>query len=139
MAEANVATNASGRYADWDSHMSSTATSEIEVPSELETYLNKPPIPRGGQFDILAWWKSNAFEYPTLSRMARDILVVPASTVASESAFSTGGRVISDFRSRLTPGTVEALVCLQDWMRASGSKLRMEAINDFIERNNEEE
>ena len=59
--------------------------------------------------------------YSTLSRMAHDVLVVPASTVASESAFSTGRRIISDFRSRLTPKTVEALICLQDWMRASGT------------------
>jgi len=59
-------------------------------------------------------------EYPTLSRMARDILAVPASTIASESAFSTGSRVLSDFRSRMTTETVEALVCLQDWIRATG-------------------
>ena len=91
------------------------------VPSELEAYLTKPPIPRSETFDILTWWKSNSVEYPTLSRMAHDVLVVPASTVASESAFSTGRRIISDFRSRLTPKTVEALICLQDWIRASGT------------------
>ena len=62
----------------------------------------------------------SSVEYPTLSRMARDILAVPASTVASESAFSTGSRVLSDFRSRMTAETVEALVCLQDWIRATG-------------------
>ena len=59
-------------------------------------------------------------EYPTLSHMERDILVVPASIVASESKFSTGSRVLSDFRSRMTAETVEALVCLQDWIRATG-------------------
>jgi hypothetical protein len=52
--------------------------------------------------------------------MARDVLAVPASTVASESTFSTGRRTISDFRSRLTPQNVEALICMQDWIRASG-------------------
>ncbi|CAN1331500.1 hypothetical protein LINPERPRIM_LOCUS35353 [Linum perenne] len=31
--------------------------------------------------------------------MARDVLAVPISSVASESAFSTGGRVLSNFRS----------------------------------------
>ena len=43
-------------------------------------------------------------------------------TVASESAFSTGERVVSDFRSRLTTDTIEALICLQDWLRAAGWK-----------------
>lgn len=53
--------------------------------------------------------------------LARDALAVPASTVASESAFSTGRRVISDFRSRLTPDTAEALICMQDWYRTSST------------------
>ena len=62
-------------------------------------------------------------KYPILSRMARDLFAAPASTVASESAFSTGGRVISDYRSRLTSKNVEALICLQDWLRAEGNLL----------------
>ena len=86
----------------------------------LESYLSKVPIHRSEQFNILAWWQMSSVEYPTLSRMARDILAVPASTVASESAFCTGSRVLSDFRSRMTAETVEALVCLQDWIRATG-------------------
>ncbi|KAL2925305.1 putative AC transposase, partial [Bienertia sinuspersici] len=42
---------------------------------------------------------------------------VPISTVASESSFSTGGRIIGPHRSRLHPETVKALMCLQSWRR----------------------
>ncbi|CAA0825803.1 Unknown protein [Striga hermonthica] len=42
---------------------------------------------------------------------------VQVCTVASESAFSTSGRVLSEHRSRLTPEILEALMCSQDWMR----------------------
>lgn len=42
-----------------------------------------------------------------------------ASTVASESAFSTGGRVVDPYRSRLDPEIVEALVCTRDWILAA--------------------
>ncbi|RVW94116.1 Zinc finger BED domain-containing protein RICESLEEPER 2 [Vitis vinifera] len=38
------------------------------------------------------------------------------STVASESAFSTGGRMVSKHRSRLHPNTLEALMCAQSWL-----------------------
>ncbi|GJT26772.1 laccase 7 [Tanacetum coccineum] len=39
-------------------------------------------------FDILAWWKEREIQFPILSAMARDLLTVQASTVASESTFS---------------------------------------------------
>ncbi|XP_070020735.1 zinc finger BED domain-containing protein RICESLEEPER 2-like [Nicotiana sylvestris] len=52
-----------------------------------------------------------------LAEKARDILVVPVSSVESECAFSTGGRLLDSFRSSLTPKLVQALVCLQDWLR----------------------
>ncbi|GKA75989.1 zinc finger BED domain-containing protein RICESLEEPER 2 [Tanacetum coccineum] len=48
--------------------------------------------------------------------MARDLLTVQASTVASESAFSISGRIISERRSRLTPESVEVCVCLKDYL-----------------------
>ncbi|GJV78159.1 zinc finger BED domain-containing protein RICESLEEPER 2 [Tanacetum coccineum] len=46
--------------------------------------------------------------------MARDLLSVQASTVASESAFSVSRRVISPCRSKLTPTSVEFCICLKD-------------------------
>nr|XP_009601850.1 zinc finger BED domain-containing protein RICESLEEPER 2-like [Nicotiana tomentosiformis] len=48
------------------------------------------------------------------TQMARDVLAVPVSSVASECAFSTGRRLLDSFRSSLTPKLVQALVCLQD-------------------------
>ena len=41
-------------------------------------------------FDILSFWKENEFHYP----MARDVLSIHISTIASESTFSIGGHVI---------------------------------------------
>ena len=89
--------------------------------SELDQYSNEPLLnwKEDNHFDILSWWKAHGANCPILARIARDVLAVPASTVASESAFSAGGRVVHKYRSRLDPHVVEALICTKDWIRAT--------------------
>ena len=50
-------------------------------------------------FDVLGWWKINSGKFRILSRIAKDVLAVLMSTVASESAFSISGRILDPFRS----------------------------------------
>ena len=85
--------------------------------TELDRYLAEECEEDCKKFDILTWWKGQSTRFPILSSLARDVLAIPISPVASESAFSTGGRILDDFRSSLTPFMVEALVCTQDWLR----------------------
>lgn len=63
--------------------------------------------------------KVNSPEFPVLSCIAKDVHVVPVSTVASKSTFSVSGKVLDSFRSLLTPKVVEALICGQGWIRAA--------------------
>jgi hypothetical protein len=85
---------------------------------ELQRYLEDELIPvETENFQILDWWKVAGTRYPTLRKVARDIFAIPISTVASESAFSTSGRILSEHRSRLTPDILEALMCSQAWLR----------------------
>ncbi|KAH9794591.1 BED-type domain-containing protein [Citrus sinensis] len=95
-----------------------------ELSNELDLYLMEKTekITKSNlstKFDILLWWRVNSANYPILSSIARDVLAIPVSTVASESAFSTGGRILDQYRSSLTPDMVEALVLLQNWLRTS--------------------
>nr|XP_025635829.1 zinc finger BED domain-containing protein RICESLEEPER 2-like [Arachis hypogaea] len=88
--------------------------------SELEVYLDESAyIPEGNSksFSALEWWKNNSLKFKVLSKMATDILAIPVSTVASESSFSAGGRVIDEYRSRLNQESIEALICGGDWLR----------------------
>lgn len=85
--------------------------------SELDKYLAEDPKDQDSKLDILGWWKLNSHRYPVLAHLARDVLAIPISTVASESAFSTSGRILDDFHTSLTPFMLEALVCAQDWLR----------------------
>jgi hypothetical protein len=85
---------------------------------ELQQYLDDELIPiETENFQILEWWKVAGTRFSILRKIAYDIFAIPVSTVASESAFSTSGRVLSEHRSRLTPEILEALMCSQAWLR----------------------
>ena len=73
--------------------------------SEFDSYLEEKTLPGGGihDFDVLSWWKTNGIKYPIMSEIARDILAIPISTVASESSFSTRGRIVGPHQNRLLP------------------------------------
>ncbi|KAL0315281.1 UNVERIFIED_CONTAM: Zinc finger BED domain-containing protein RICESLEEPER 2 [Sesamum calycinum] len=91
--------------------------------SELDSYQNeKIETDESPSFSITEWWKLHTPRFPILARLARDVLAMPISTVASESAFSTGGRIINDFRASLTPKIAQALICCQDWMHRAPFK-----------------
>jgi hypothetical protein len=75
-------------------------TSFVRSKNELDRYLDEETLPHDENeyFDILSWWKLEGTQYPTLRQIARDILAIPITTVASESAFSTSRRVLSEHR-----------------------------------------
>ncbi|XP_016739498.2 zinc finger BED domain-containing protein DAYSLEEPER-like isoform X2 [Gossypium hirsutum] len=100
---------------------------------ELDKYLAEANEELVEDFDILLWWKVNSLRFPTLSKMTRDVLAIPVSTVASESVFSTEGRVFDQYRSSLTPKIVQALVCSQDWIRKSSSQEDIKKIVEQIQ------
>nr|GFB33111.1 putative reverse transcriptase domain-containing protein [Tanacetum cinerariifolium] len=68
------------------------------------------------------FWKAKETTFPVLSRMAMDILSVQATSVASESTFSTSGRVLSIRRTRLTLASLEMCMCLKDHLDAQERK-----------------
>uniref|UniRef100_A0A3Q7J6F8 BED-type domain-containing protein n=1 Tax=Solanum lycopersicum TaxID=4081 RepID=A0A3Q7J6F8_SOLLC len=54
--------------------------------SELVKYLDEEIEVGKSNFDVLLWWKVNSPRFPILSEMARDVLSIPVSSVASECA-----------------------------------------------------
>lgn len=88
------------------SEKKSTGTSSDEV----EHFLKEPAL--DPDCNALEWWKSNAERFPTLSRLARQLLCIPATSVPSERIFSTSGNIVTKTRASLKPDNVDMLVFL---------------------------
>ncbi|TYK22234.1 putative transposase [Cucumis melo var. makuwa] len=103
-----------------DRFKQSNKTCLDDVKTEVTCYLDEARIDCMGDeyLDLLTWWKVNSSRFKIISQVARDIYSIPISTVPSESAFSTGGRVLDSFRSSLTPQIAESLICAQNWIQS---------------------
>ena len=105
----------SDMFDDYESYIQSQRTN-VER-SRLDLYLEETPRKLNDELNILEFWSKSSMRYTELASMARDILAVPISSVASEQAFSMSRKVITPNRASLKPKTIEALMCLQDWYR----------------------
>lgn len=65
----------------------------------MNHYLQAPT--KCADINILEWWKSQAHIYPTLSKMAQDILSLTVSSVPVERLFSIGALTMTKNRTRL--------------------------------------
>lgn len=116
----------SNGLSDFDMYIMETTSQQMK--SELDQYLEESLLPRIQDFDVLGWWKLNKLKYPTLSKMARDILTVPLSTVSAESVFDTLFKEMDSYRCSLRPETLEALICAKDWLQPDSTKVSKELV-----------
>ncbi|CAH1425741.1 unnamed protein product [Lactuca virosa] len=63
-------------------------------------------------------WRHFTYEEINGTKKVVYILVIPISTIASESSFSTSGRIVGPHRSRLLPSTIEVIICTKNWLWA---------------------
>jgi hAT family C-terminal dimerisation region/Domain of unknown function (DUF4413) len=82
---------------------------------ELKLYLTASCETGDAWFDILDWWKANCKTFPVLSKMAMDVLAIPATASFSQQAFSKNFRELVWHKSRLSEELRETLICGQDW------------------------
>lgn len=74
-----------------------------KTKNHLEIYFDEPRLERRSypKLDVLSYWKDNKEQLGDLALMVCDILTIPITTVASESAFSIEARVLTPYRNRL--------------------------------------
>ncbi|KAF7800686.1 zinc finger BED domain-containing protein RICESLEEPER 2-like [Senna tora] len=86
--------NVFGRFKKFKNHTSSAGK------SELDQYFDDATLDSDfyEDLEVLQYWKDVQKRFPHLSIMARDVLSIPITTVASESAFSIGAPVLTKYR-----------------------------------------
>lgn len=82
--------------------------------TKFKVYLSDGMEKRVEEFQILNSWKLNSIRFLVLFQVAKHVLGMPISSVASKSDLSVGGRVIDATTSSHTEKTAEALICTQD-------------------------
>ena len=72
--------------------------------------------------DPRTWWMETTQQvnYPNLSKLALDILSIPAMSADPERLFSSAKLTISDLRNRLGIDIIEAFECLKSWYKMKG-------------------
>jgi hypothetical protein len=83
---------------------------------EYDAYCANFPLPREPP-NLIQYWDGQAATSPSLSRMALDLLSIPAMTAECERVFSSSKILISDRRNRLKDDIIEASECLNHWYR----------------------
>ena len=90
-----------------------TNFSELSLDKDekkLSSYCSAEYIER--KEDPLAWWKKSMSRFPTLERIAREYLAIPAMSTLSEKMFSAARYLSSQRRSRLSGENLNQLVFL---------------------------
>jgi hypothetical protein len=93
---------------------------------EIDNYLN---MPNDININPLIWWKTHQEEYPILSLIAKDFLIIQSTSVPSEQAFSIASNTITQTRNRLDPETAREILCLKSWIE---NKLGIDTNNEEI-------
>lgn len=85
----------------------------LRIPThdeELSWYVSEAK--QGGDFQM--FWSKHNGQLPRLSELARRYCLIPASSVASEAAFSRAGYIQRKQRSSLSPKALQHSMLLQD-------------------------
>ncbi|XP_045201083.1 E3 SUMO-protein ligase ZBED1-like [Mercenaria mercenaria] len=78
---------------------------------EVIQYKSEPPVSLND--NPLQWWKQRELRFPFLSKLAKCLLCIPATSVPSERVFSTAGDILTAQRASLKAKHVDKLIFLK--------------------------
>ncbi|KAF4611808.1 hypothetical protein D9613_004630 [Agrocybe pediades] len=92
-----------------------TMTPKEMFEDELRRYLRFEGG-RGNAMNPLVWWKQHEGSFPTVARMARDYLAIPATSVSVERTFSKSRHICSDLRMSMKAKTISEALLVKVWV-----------------------
>ncbi|XP_077429672.1 E3 SUMO-protein ligase ZBED1-like isoform X2 [Vanacampus margaritifer] len=122
-----AATALEGSFAPKDSPFANTilgsssdsdASDEEDEDEQLSQAVRKEVLQYFGELPLskkdnpLLWWRTNATQYPTLAKLAKSFLGIPATLTPSERLFSATGNIVSRRRASLSSEHVDMLTFL---------------------------
>ncbi|XP_039225122.1 E3 SUMO-protein ligase ZBED1-like isoform X3 [Crotalus tigris] len=81
-----------------------------EIHQQLENYIVEPLCKRST--NPLDWWKSNEHRFPSVARLARQYLAIPATVVPPDQAFAAGESALEHRRGVLAPENLDQILFL---------------------------
>ena len=92
----------------------SVAMRPIAYIHELHAYLQQATV----EEDALTWWKVAGYQaYPKIAILAKDFLLISATSAPAHRFFSSGRGIITYTRSRLNAESISALMTLKCWLQ----------------------
>ena len=80
---------------------------------ELNKYLSMKVDMNQYSSDVLMFWKSNCEEFPHLSKVARQIHSIPATSAGVERQFSSAGLILTERRTSLDPEQLDNVLFIR--------------------------
>ncbi|KAJ5666156.1 HAT dimerization [Penicillium maclennaniae] len=106
------------------SHSSKLMAKNPTRQNEMERYLSdQPTVSPDHKICILDHWQAISPMYPTVARMARDLLAIFLTSVPTERQFSSGRDICHYRRSKLQGPTIEKIMILKHALPEFGSSI----------------
>lgn len=106
-------------YRDWFN--SQLIQASRDEGSELDQYC-RMVIPQP-VVDPIKWWIDHRQTFPTLSKLALDILAIPPMATDCERTFSLAKLTMTSQRLSMKPSRLEMVQCLKNWLRGGAVSL----------------
>ncbi|OAF63412.1 hypothetical protein VC83_00304 [Pseudogymnoascus destructans] len=85
--------------------------------NEAERYLNAPVVSADADTPVLLVWKTLELSYPSVAKMARDILAVPATGTGVERIFNIARDIHEYHRAQMSTATVRESMIVKHYHR----------------------